>query len=235
LGAGFQKGIEQMQKERLQNNSSREFLLEEYKALESRFQTYRVEGVSRLNSYLTLTSVLGGAGLFFLGNNANLPSITSQPILIAVMILLSSVGYDTWFYIVIRQITSDKIERGLSRIRHYFIERDETISRYLVNSINDDPTSFIKSQNRASGVRRTVLTIQAFTLSVAFVSFVNLIMPQIRSWLIIVGIAVFIFDFVLFEYLGKKRFARAQERVTKESVFPFDTEAKKQVKKVNNK
>jgi hypothetical protein len=211
----------------MSNNVSKDFLLEEYKALEGRFQNYRIEGVSRLNSYLTLTSVLGGAGLFFLGNNTNISTAIAQPILIAVMLLLASVGFDTWYYILLRQITSDKIERGLSRIRHYFVEQDETISKYLVNSINDDPTSYVKYQNKSNGVRRTVQTIQAFTLSIAFTTASNLFMRQLGLWSILIGIVVFIIDFAYFENSGKKSFERAQERVSKESIFPSDKETKK--------
>ncbi len=220
-------------KERVQNNKSQEFLLEEYKALENRFQSYRVEGVSRLNSYLTLTSVLGGAGLFFLGNSTNLPSTISQPILIAVMLLLASVGFDTWFYIVIRQITSDKIERGLARIRHYFIEHDKSISKYLVNSINDDPTPYIKSQNRSNGVRRTIQTIQAFTLSIAFIVAANLVLPQLNLWLFAVGVIVFLIDYLFLEQLGKQRFTKAQERVGKETLFPLEKIASKTSKRMS--
>jgi len=209
-----------MQRKHLQENDSSKFLLEEYRALEGRFQSYRVEGVSRLNSYLTLTSVLGGAGLFFLGNSANLSAVVSHSILIAVMLLLSSVGYDAWYYIIIRQITSDKIERGLSRIRHYFIEQDQSISKYLVNSINDDPTLYLRRQKKSNGVRRTVQTIQAFTLSIAVLSAANLTLPTLKEWVILLGLAAFAIDFGLFEYIGNRRFAREQERVTEKSVFP---------------
>jgi hypothetical protein len=219
----------------MQNNISKEFLLEEYKALESRSQNYGIEGVSRLNAYLILASVLCGSALFFLGNNINLSSIIAQPMLAVVMILLTSVGFDTWFYILKRQVVSDKIERGLARIRHYFVERDETISKYLVNSINDDPTSYIESQNRSNDVMRIVQKIQAFTLSLAFLSTANVIVPQMGGWLIIIGIVVFSADFFLLEYIGKQRFSKAQEHISKESIFPLSKETKKKSKKATKK
>ena len=59
----------------------------------------------------------------------------------------------------------DRYERGLARIRHYFIMLDPTIKDYFVTRSIEVPTSNISKNN--SGMRRAAQIIEGFLIGLA--------------------------------------------------------------------
>lgn len=142
--------------------SSQRILLEEYRLLEDRYLRTRNEGVTRMNFFITSVSVaLGGILVFASGNN--IPFIYFRPVLLVVLITLSAIGLDIFFFLIVRDIATDRYERGLARIRHYFVTLDPEIGNYFMNNIVDVPTPYIV--RKLSGMRTAAQIVVSFLLS----------------------------------------------------------------------
>jgi len=204
---------------------AKEFMLEEYKALESRFQGYRIEGVNRFNSYVTSTSVMIGGALILLANTATVPWRLVYTMVMLVMLVLSSIGIDAWNYIIVRQIESDRFERGLARIRRYFLHTLPTLEPYLVNKTHDEPTLYVTHQTHAHGIRRSIQTIQAVTTGFAGGLALSLLLTDTMILSAILGgIGLSLVDYVGLELLGQRRFRRAYHRAQATMQFPPPSE-----------
>ena len=195
---------------------SPEFMLQEYSALRERFHSLRTEGVNRLNFFLTLTSAIIG-GVLVLGSGANLPPTLLESMLLAALILLAIVGIDVCQYMVTRDRITDRIERGMGRVRRYFVERDPSLANFIVHPYHDEPTSYLASGSR--GVRRTAQTVQSFTVGLAAGIAADLV--NIRTeYAVLIGVISFTLNFIILELYAKYTLRQALKKTEKEVKFP---------------
>jgi len=149
------------------------FLLQEFGQIDTERLRLRGEAVQRLNFFLTLTSaILGGLVLF--GQSSSL--IRIDYIVFAALLFLSTIGWQTFDYIIGRDINTDRLLRAGGRIRRYFVKNDPTIQKYLMWQNHDEPSGYIT--HNTSAIRRTVEAILSFLLAVAVGLLVNFIVQQ---------------------------------------------------------
>ena len=113
---------------------SSDFMLEEYKMLRERFHSLRSEGVNRLNFFITLTSVVVG-GVLVWGSSNNVSPVLFKSVLLVALLLLASVGLDVFWFMVTRHRATDKVQRGMNRVRRYFVECDPSLTPYFCAKI----------------------------------------------------------------------------------------------------
>jgi hypothetical protein len=147
-----------------QETPSADFMLEEYKLLQERFHSLRNEGLNRLNFFITLTSVIAGGVLIF-ANNSNFSPQFVKILIATAFVMLSIIGWDICGTLVARDRATDRVERGMARIRRYFIQRDPSISDFLIFPHHDEPTRYVTKLSGA-GVRRSAQAIQSFIVSI---------------------------------------------------------------------
>jgi amino acid permease len=191
------------------------FLLQEFSQIDSERLRLRSEAVQRLNFFLTLTSaVLGGLVLF--GNSAN--TSNNEFLALAALIALSIIGWQTYDFIVGRDINSDRLLRAGGRIRRYFADNDPAIQKYLMWQIHDEPSKYITHND--SAVRRTIESILAFLVSFAVGLLVNIISQQSFLTIVIIGVVTFIVFLSGLEFYASRRFHRAVIDAEAEMLHP---------------
>jgi len=193
---------------------SQRILLEEYRLLQSRFLDLQNEGLTRMNFFITAASVSIGSFLIF-GSN-NLPALYFKITLLIIIALLSMIDIYICRFFISREIAVDRYERGLARIRNYFISLDTNLKDYFVTKIFDVPTSKIKGNN--SGMRRSAQLIGAFLLGLEgsiLITFTSL--PAEIN--ILIGLVIAILVFSIFEWYAQRRFKKVVEVVETEMKF----------------
>jgi hypothetical protein len=198
-----------------EDSASSEFMLEEYKMLRERFHSLRNEGVSRLSFFIALTSAVIG-GVLVLGNN--IPLASFRLMLLAALILLASVGADVVQFMVTRDSVTDRVERGMNRVRRYYIQHDPSLKDFVIFPYHDEPTSYITKQG-VLGIRRTALTVQSFTVGLA--------VGVVADWLnvrfevsVALGLIAFAANFLILEQNAKRKFAKALVQAESNVKFP---------------
>ncbi|HXQ39111.1 MAG TPA: hypothetical protein VN843_34245 [Anaerolineales bacterium] len=141
--------------------SSQRILLEEYRLLENRFDQNRNQGITRMNFFITSTSVLLGSVLVF-GSRDTVSLQYLRLILLVALIVLSAIGLDVYIWLIQRDISADRYERGLARIRYYFLRLDPGIEDYFINNTFDIPTRNLV--RKSSGVRGAAQIVESFLL-----------------------------------------------------------------------
>ena len=147
------------------STSSNQFLIEEYKLLHDRFKDVRDTANTRLNFLVTLASATIGIIAILIATNG-ISEVGVKISFIVALLILSLVGFNTHQFTIARDIESDRIEKGMARIRHYYIERDALLSDYLVYPFNDDPTNYVTKYKRSS-LRRTARILHACSTAIA--------------------------------------------------------------------
>jgi len=193
--------------------SSQRILLEEYRLLQSRFLSLRDEGINRLNFFITVASLSIGSILVFGAGNKGIPTEYFKIALVIVSIVLSIVNYDICKFLVSRDIVTDKYERGLARIRNYFVKLEPDIKDRFVTKIMDTPTNYLIKKN--SGMQRTAQVLEGFLLGLAATILSTfLILDTLVDILIGCGMAVIVF--VVLEVLARTRYNQALKRIEDE-------------------
>jgi hypothetical protein len=200
----------------ISETSSQRILLEEYRLLQERYSAARSEGVTRLNFFITSASVALGGVLVFISGNTLLPVAYIKLIVLVTLILLSIIGLEIHNTLVFRDITTDRYERGLARIRHYFIKLDPQIKEYFVGKVTDIPTNFLIMKN--SRMRRSAQVIIGFLLGLSFtiVTSFFLLFPQ---WIIATGAISVGLIYLILEISARRRLGSALEAARKEIRF----------------
>jgi hypothetical protein len=186
----------------MKKDESTEFLLKEFDHADSERIRLRAEAIQRLNYFLTLTSAILG-GLVFFGQSQQIQSAIY--ILIAALIFLSVIGWQTFRYIIVRDINSDKVLRAQGRIRRYFVHNDPQIKDYLMWQTHDEPSGYITKND--SAIRRTSQTVMALLLSLLAGLLVNLLNIQQVS-LIPFRIVLFVILLLVLEFYAQSQFKR---------------------------
>jgi hypothetical protein len=189
---------------------SQRILLEEFRLLEERYSHYRNHAIERLNFFITAASVAIGGVLVFGSNSSNLPSQYFKIILLITLMLLAIIGLDLYSYLIYRDISTDRTERGLARIREYFISLDPKIRRFFVTKSTDGPTRYLSYTG--SGIRRITQVIDGFLLGVIItitLTFTSLIPGLIIS----IGIVTLLLTFLILELNARRRLRLALKKV----------------------
>lgn len=142
-----------------QETSSQRILLEEFKALHTDYVNLRGEGVNRVNFFITAMSVAFGGVLVFASNN-NIPPTYFKYILLIVSLIMASIGYEIYNFLIQRDIASDRNIRGLGRIRRYFTQLDPDIKDYFINRLDDTPSGYLVY--KSSRMRRSLQILEGF-------------------------------------------------------------------------
>jgi hypothetical protein len=210
-------GAEKMQssKEHVENSTSPEYMLEEYKMLRERFHSLRDEAIIRMNFFLTLTSAIIG-GILIIGNNIS--PILVRPMLLAALVLLAGVGIDVVNFMVTRDEVTDRVERGMSRVRRYFTEREPLLKNFIVYPDHDEPTNYVVRQ-KAVGLRRTAQLVQSFTVGLAIGICSDLLGMRLEVSVILSLVALAI-NFSLLERNARHQLTQALNRAKNEVRFP---------------
>jgi hypothetical protein len=104
--------------------------------------------------------------------------------------------------LVFRDIATDRFERGLARIRHYFVKLDPEIKEYFVGKTTDIPTNFLIMKN--SRMRRSAQLIIGFLLGLTSTILASLF-PIILEAVIAIGIMSVGLIYLIFHYRTNKR------------------------------
>ena len=198
-----------------EDSTSSEFMLEEYRMLRERFHSLRNEGVNRLSFFIALTSAVIG-GVLVLGNN--IPLASFRLILFAALVLLASVGLDVVQFMVTRDSVTDRVERGMNRVRRYYIQHDPSLKDFVIFPYHDEPTSYITKQ-RVLGIRRTALTVQSFAVGLAVGVIADWLNLQFRVS-VVLGLIAFAANFVILEQNAKRKLEKALDQAKSNVKFP---------------
>jgi hypothetical protein len=199
----------------MQETPSQRILLEEYHLLEERYLRIRDEAIIRMNFFITAASVaLGGALVFASGKD--IPFTYFRLVLLVVLFALSAIGLDIFTFLISRDIASDRYERGLARIRQYFVTLDPSIEDYFINNIVDIPTLFIVK--KLSGIRMAaqiiVCVLIGLTVAISY-TFLS-IATETLIW---VGGTTAILVFIILEVVARTMLTAAVKEVEKDIKF----------------
>jgi hypothetical protein len=208
--------------------ASRQILADEYRLLQDRFLSLRDEGINRLNFFITVTSVSLGSLLIF--GASNMPLQYFKITLLIVLAVLALVNFDICKFLVSRDVVTDRYERGLARIRSYFVKLDPTVGDYFVTNITDKPTNYLIQKN--SGMQRTAQILEGFLLglfSAILATFSSLAIEIDFA----IGCGVAIFVYLILEIRAQIKFNKAlalvkkdiKERAIKEKAYLAITRA----------
>ena len=200
-----------------QSPSSERLLIEEYQMLRERFHNMRTEGISRMNLLFTVTSAVLGGILLFDSKNSSFPSGFFQLILLVMLLILAVIGYDIYLFMIARDRASDRVERGMARIRRYFVERDKELEKYLVYTTYDNPTTYLTRSN--AGLRRTVQTIESFIISLAVCVIASMFVLG-YEYIVLIGITVFFLTYFILVLNARRLLKQELKSSAKYMKFP---------------
>jgi len=206
----------ELEKDQPPDPNSVNFMLEEYRMLQGRYESLWSEGVTRLNFFVTLTSALL-AGMALIGSGGQQNPTFFKLILLAILLLLSAIGLDLYQFILMRARVVDKAERGMRRIRRYFIEQDHSLKDYVTFAYHDEPTDYL-FEKHGSNVRRTTQLILACIAGIACGLIADLLALPLEVALS-VGVIAFVIDFALMEYRARRYLAYWAQRAKAEIRF----------------
>jgi len=195
-----------------------DFLLAEYNKSHDELNRLRDEGMKRLNFFITMTTSVVG-GLVILGGWKAISIIQFQLIAIVALLFLLIVGWGVFRFSIYRDIDMDFQLRSIARIRHYFMDLDPKMQRFLVEEkFDDEPTHYITGEN-VSSFRTTTHTIISLFFSAIAGSLTNLFVDNVIIS-IVIGLVGFVLAFVTMDNYIKSMFKKALENARKSIQFP---------------
>ena len=201
-------------------SASHNFMLEEYKVLRERSRSMNDGAAVRLNFYIGLTSALLGGSLV-LGNNAALSPLMFKLLLLIELFILTVIGLDVFHSVVLRNEVVDKAERGMSRIRQYFIRKDPSLADFITYRISDEPTFWVTNHSGA-GMRRTTQMLVSFTVGLGTGILANLINVMLFA-AVAIGILSSLIAFIALEYSARRQLKQALREAQGEIRFGKQT------------
>lgn len=197
------------------NSAIVEFLLAEFENVNQEFTRQRQEGMNRLNFFITLTSLIGGA-LIILGEVGSPSSTDLQYITLGALFFLVIIGWYTFDFTISRDDSTDMVVRAGGRIRRYFTDHRPEIKPYITWQNHDEPTPWITKN--VSNVRRTAQALLTFLIAAAFGIVINLIF-QLAYVSFAVGILIFGITWFLLDAYAAKRLKKATESASQDVRF----------------
>ena len=138
-------------------------------------------------------------------------------ILLVLLLILAAIGYDIYLFMIARDRASDRLERGMARIRRYFVERDTELEKFLVYTTYDGPTVYLTRSN--AGLRRTVQIIESFVIALIACLMASLIaLPFV--YMILLGIVIFVLTFITLVLNARRSLKQELKIAAKYMRFP---------------
>jgi hypothetical protein len=199
-----------------------EFMLKETETIRELLNRVTAIGEQRVNLLITLSSAAGGALLLLGQSQIDITSYYS----IAWIVVASVVAMATLRFpqMIRREIRVAEYLRGLNRIRRFFTEQDQRISRYLTLPLHDDVPRIYRGY-ASHGLLGVVVFINSLAMgTLAFIS-LSLIRRTYDAsfWSVGVGILVFLISYLLHNWIASRTLRQAETLY--EVVFPSDSRA----------
>lgn len=196
------------------------FLLSEYEVLKESISTEISLGETRINMFITITS--GAVVLLTLmshlaKDDITIFYITSTSILLSLLLL----GLCIFARLIDRDIMLVIYTRGMNRIRHFFVEQEPSIVKYLILPIFDDTPKFYRSRTkRRVGLRHLTAIINGLIAAfLTYTLFALVFHVSSVSWQrIIVSVLSFVIVISLQEIYARSRLRSAEDST--KSQFP---------------
>lgn len=190
-----------------------DFLLNELKIINDDVRRFRSEGINRLNFFISMTTAILG-GLAFLFSFATYDFF--QFALAGGFFLLILIGWNTFQYLIERDIASDKNMRATARIRRFFLDKFSPLEKHITWHAYDSPTSWVTANK--STIRKTVQYILSAVIAV-LVGLIasNFIMPLIS---VIIAVILIPITFFTLEIYAKRKFKKAANEAISSIRFP---------------
>ena len=189
------------------------FLLSEINLIDEEFRRIRAEGATRTNSYLTVAATIATAAAAYTAQTRTPWWSIAVPAGLALFLL----GLYVVFGMVIRDIESDRCARATGRIRHYFVELDADLGRYLTFQATDAPMPWVTRNQSVQ--RQTVIAVAAASGALAAAG--GLAWRGVTAWVwlgVFVALAVVI-GVVVHRTAGRK-LRKTADRARREQRFP---------------
>ncbi|MFM8321740.1 MAG: hypothetical protein ACKOC5_12575 [Chloroflexota bacterium] len=193
------------------------FLLAEYQLLRERFISLQQERVQRLNFFIALTLACLGVVLYLGGTTRMRPDIFLLLVQVA-LLLLAAVGADLVMFLVMRERVIDRVERGMARIRHYFVERDPGLARYVILATSDESTLHVRNL-KVMGLQRAAQVVQGITVALAATLLAYLLNTPLYLSMG-VGAVAFVVDYLALESYTRETLKQAAAQAQREANFP---------------
>lgn len=206
-------------KEPLEYSAS--FLIEEYKMCLESYNRMRDDGTNRLNFFIALASALLGGAVLIASNSTQLTRLDIEILLLVILAFLIFIGVDIYNFTLSRQFALDKWLRGMNRIRRYFVDHDMSIEKYLVHSLDDEPTGHI-THRESVGIRRINQIILAFMIGLAagdLLSMFNIVIVISA----LVGFLVMLISAFIFERSAIHKINKYITRIQNDVHFPKES------------
>lgn len=191
-----------------------QYLLKQGEQIEAERLRLRAEAGQRMTFFVSLTSAVLG-GILIIGQAPNAGGLP-QLLLIALM-FLTIIGWQTFSYIVNRDISTDYFLRAGGRIRRYFSDQHPDIKPYVLLSSDDEPTKYV-TRNDSSN-RRTIQAILSLLVALEVAICVNIMSVTTVPSAIAGGLA-FLAALLIFEGYAKRKFANAAHKAKIQVRFP---------------
>lgn len=197
-------------------DQSVEFLLVEFQEIAQETRRIRVEGLSRMNLYITLTSSIL-AGLILISQIDATSILSFQAISIGAMLFLALIGWNTFQFSISRDINTERNIRATNRIRRFFVDNDPELGLYLTWNTHDEPMSWI-THNR-SNVRGMAQSILSFVIA-TMTGLITYLVTATVSWSVIVGVPCFAVAMVSLNAYANRRYGEAEDTAQRDIRFP---------------
>jgi len=198
------------------NEASVRFLLAEFANVESERLRLKSEAIQRLNFFLTVTSAVLGGLLLFTQFKSTI-NVKFEYVAIIALGFLSIIGWQTFRFVVQRDINTDLILRAGGRIRRFFVDNDPAIKPYLMWEDHDEPTGYVLKND--SAIRRTNQTTLALLLSLMVGIIVSLFLDGLLIFSV-VGLFSFVGMLMGLEAFAGRRFRKIAFKAQDEILHP---------------
>lgn len=193
-----------------------EFLINQYNVISEETKRLRIEGLNRLNFFITITSAVIG-GLLILSQVGSLSVALLKLIFIGALVFLLLIGWDTFKFSISRDKSTDFNVRATGRISRYFSEKNQTLEKYLLWQNHDEPTNWIV--RNTSGIRRTTQSVLSFLCALISSLIANFIIKELLI-LAIIAIIIFLIAYFYFRNYAKRQYKKASEIALASIKFP---------------
>lgn len=195
------------------DKDSATFLITEYNQIADETKRLRSEGLNRLNFFITITSSTL-AGLVVL-SQSNTATMTVQLISLGAIVFLMLLGWNTFRFIISRDINTDFNLRAMGRISRFFIDRDPSLAQYLSWQKDDEPTKWVtrNSSSLRSSAQFIFCSLLALLCSIFVYMFRDLI------WSLTGGFFGFFVGLFTLRTYAERRFRQAERMAAKQVKF----------------
>ncbi len=196
------------------NESAVEFMLTEYQALNEARGRVLERGQTYVNLFLTITSGFAAfiAILSQIVTKKESFFLISSPFLLVLLLL----GLVSYIRIIDRNISITRIDRGINRIRRFFVDIEPRIQRFLLYPPHDDTPKYASPGLGRIGLHTIIGVINSAVLTALFnIAIPALFIRPIVTWLnTLISIILFLISILLHELFVDKRYKSEELKAT---------------------